>query len=269
MYLTFVLSFALLAQGPSAIVDDRKQETELRQQEIRQQMEGRRQEVELRRQETRQQAEEIRVQKVDDRKQETELRQQEIRQQMEGRRQEVELRRQETRQQAEEIRVQKAEEVRQHREELRQQATDRLDERRAQAVERLSQRVNFINDKLTDGYFHRLDSFVNVLDKMVLRADRMTEERGLDVSSARLKIDAAYAAVNTARERVLEQKTKIYVVSLENVEAVGQAMSSAIRELRADHNRLRDETIMPLRERLKSVLEELKNAIVAAENNSL
>lgn len=197
----------------------------------------------------------------------------ELRQRLETQKQEIEVKRQEVRMKTEEIRLQKADELRKRQEEVKERIVNRLDERRAQAVERITQRINHINDKLTEGYLRRLEAMKNVLDKMVERAKRL-EERNVDVSSIRVELSAAYDAINRAREKVLDQKAIVYSVSIAAAtsespwalaENIGQMMSSAIAELRAAHNRLRDEVMAPLRDALKKVLDALRAVVGAGE----
>jgi len=196
-----------------------------------------------------------------------EAKRQELRDQLETHKQEVKEMRDEFHQKASDIRARKEEELKQRQEELKQKIADRLDERRAKIVERLSEQVNAINDKITDGYLKHLDVMVNILDKMVARADKL-EEQGLDVSVARMELSGAYASVNDIRNKVLVQKEKIYSVADEDVEVIGQKMSSTIHELRADLGTLRDE----MHSLLKNVLNVLKNiaqtmAQTSNENN--
>lgn len=215
-----------------------------------------REHLEEERQTARVQLQEAREMAVDNRE-EAMARQRQV---LEEGRSQGEAHRQEAMERVEEIRAQREEKLAVHREELRQALEERLDERRRQIAEQMADRINFLNDKLTDTYFNRLDAFMITLDKMDMRAERL-EMEGIDVSEAMAEIVAAREVISSARELVLIQKSKIYKVEIEEGEAPGEAFRRVLEELKEDHRELRENVMRPILEALRNVLDILKEAV--------
>lgn len=170
---------------------------------------------------------------------------------------EIDLKTAEKRRAVLEIAQRKRLSLQENQERIRTEAERLLKPDKVEIVERLSERINFINDKITDAYLRHLDSIDKVLTKIVSRLDK-AEKSGSDVSELRLKVVAAMETMNLVREEVLAQKEKVYSVRIDSAETVGQAFSQARNDLREDHDRLKREVIRPALDIIKEIHQALK-----------
>lgn len=163
----------------------------------------------------------------------------------------------------EEIKIQRIEELRQRQEELRQNMQERFSDGQVVAGENFSERLNRLNDVLTDRYSGRIGAFETVLDKMELRA-QILEVADRDVSDALSAVAAAREVIIEARELILDQKEKVYVVEIIDEESPGESFRVILREFQQDHKELRDNVMRPIISAMKEALNALKEARVGS-----
>ena len=166
----------------------------------------------------------------------------------------------EMRRKLEDLRLEKEKELSFGQEELKKRTQEFLSEKKAQTAEKLSKKLNFINDKITDTYLRHLEKWNDLLDRMDSRADNLTEE-SFNTSEVKLKIAAARNAILKANEQILIQKAKIYTVKIDDEESVGEIFSQARKELGNDLERLKKEVMKPIKEILREIHQSFKETV--------
>ncbi|OGZ61823.1 MAG: hypothetical protein A3H51_00265 [Candidatus Spechtbacteria bacterium RIFCSPLOWO2_02_FULL_38_8] len=117
---------------------------------------------------------------------------------------------------------------------------EKLEARLEERAERLANHLNNLNAVLTDNYLKHLDKMEEVLDKILVRAGTIEEEKGLDLSSVEEAAETVRQKIEAARDAVLEQKEKVYVATIETKEDIGPTLREMMAEFKQDHSALRE-----------------------------
>lgn len=167
----------------------------------------------------------------------------------------------------------KREEAKTRMETKREEAKERIakikDERKKQLAEKLSGQFDRINKKWTDHFANVLDRYEEIIGKMRDRAFRAAD-RGNDASSATSAIDSAEVAVKNARDAVVAQAAKTYVLDTSvlppdsgedgaTVKALREAFTGLHKSLFENLKALRDGEIKGAKEALHTALTELSS----------
>ncbi|MEW5805116.1 MAG: hypothetical protein AB1721_00065 [Patescibacteria group bacterium] len=244
------------------------QEQRQQRQEIKQQIQEQRQELQ---QETQEQRKNLRLRVLEVKKQPlaqplvpTEVRrellnkkvqtQEEFLQKREEWRNQIQQRQEEFRAQIQENRAELKTYIEEKRVALKEQLQNIRDERKQAIVERIDQRIDELNQRMTNHFLAVLEKLETVLERIGSRADK-AEANGLDVSAVRSAITEAEQAIAAARTAVAEQSGKTYLINItdeENLKAdVGQARQALAEDLKA------------VREVIKSAHDAVRRAAVA------
>lgn len=169
-------------------------------------------------------------------------------------------------QRIEQVRVEK-EQMLEAREErlvnIHEQARERLNEQMQNRIEQLAERLNMVNGNMTDAYLSQLNALYNIFERAMVHLERASGVAGADLSAVYEAADHSLDAINSAREAVLEQKSKIYTGEVESAETMGEALRGMIQQFRTDHQVLRDEHLFPARESVRGVLRSLQEAVTS------
>ncbi len=179
----------------------------------------------------------------------------------EERKEAIEIRNIEMRDQAERIREERKEDVITRQEELKERIQGIRDERKRAVAERLAENIDRLNKNLSSRYNGFLNAMELVLDKIEVRIAKIEETRGVDLSEIYTRIQDSRNFIERAREQVIEQAAKSYIVVLESEETLREDFSASISDLREDHRALRDQFISPLRTIIRDVMETLKEEV--------
>ena len=179
----------------------------------------------------------------------------------EERKQELEQKREERKVEFEERR----QELEQKREERKVEFLEEMEERLQERAEKLAERLNEKNDKLADAYLRHLNKMEVVLDKILVRTDKLEAEHELDLSEVRTTGEMVRDNIDAAREEVFLQKEKVYTVVVENKEQLGEAFRTVIQQFKADHGALREE-LKNARSAIRDFFQELKDAVKATRS---
>jgi hypothetical protein len=95
------------------------------------------------------------------------------------------------------------------KEKLRERLRERIGERKRAIVEKIYDRINVLNERMTDHYMDVLDHLEKVLERIESRTAK-AKLNGRDVTSVESAIEKAHQAINTAREAVKAQAEKVY-----------------------------------------------------------
>lgn len=116
------------------------------------------------------------------------------------------------------------------REELKDRLKELKDARKEQAVAKLYDSINALNERLTKHYLAVLEQVEKVLANVEGRADKAAAN-GLEVGTARTAVTIAESAIAAARTAVQAQAAKVYAVTVNasstvksDVQAVRQAL---------------------------------------------
>jgi len=152
--------------------------------------------------------------------------------------------RQETRENIERIREENRGLIEQRRLALKEQLGLLQNEEKAEIVERIYDNLNRLNDQIVTRLLVKIDQIEEVLERVKSRTDK-AQEAGLDVSGVREAIVVAEEAIENARAAAETQAGNVYEIT------IGDEAS-----LRTD--------IKPVRDRLQSDLEALRQKVVLA-----
>ncbi len=173
----------------------------------------------------------------------------------------IETRTMEMRSQVESIREERAEKDRVRQEEFKEKLQGIRDERRRVSAERLAENIDRLNRNLSSRYGGFLDAMELVLDKIEVRVAKIEESRGINLTETYIRIQDSRNLIERAREMVIEQATKSYIVTIESEETLRSDFSAVIRDLRNDHRVLRDQFISPLQNIIRDVMLTLRENV--------
>jgi DNA repair exonuclease SbcCD ATPase subunit len=128
--------------------------------------------------------------------------------------------REEIQRQIEQIRTEYRKQIQEKREEmkakievlkerLRTRLKERISERKRGIVEKIYERINALNKRMTDHYMDVLDHLEKVLERIESRTAK-AELNGRDVSKVKEAIEKAHEAIEKARETIKVQAEKVY-----------------------------------------------------------
>lgn len=126
------------------------------------------------------------------------------------------------------------------REELKVRLDKIKDEHKKKTVERIDQRIDALNDKMMRHFSSVLVKLEEMLVRISERADRVSIERGLDVSSVRSAIDKANTAIASARSAIEVQSGNIYTIKITTESALKIDVGKARQALNTDLAKVRD-----------------------------
>lgn len=132
------------------------------------------------------------------------------------------------------------EEVEAKRKELKTHLEKVKDERKKETVERIDQRMDALNDKMMRHFSVVLDKLEEVLVRINERADKVSTERGHNVSSVRSAIDKANTAIALARVAIENQSGKTYTINVTVESALKSDVGRARQDLHADLAKVKD-----------------------------
>jgi methyl-accepting chemotaxis protein len=95
------------------------------------------------------------------------------------------------------------------KEQLRKELQGKISEQKQKIVERIYERINALNERMTNHYLDVLDHLEKVLERIESRTAK-AKLNGRDVSSVETAIEKARQAINNAREAVKAQAEKVY-----------------------------------------------------------
>lgn len=194
--------------------------------EFRQNTQQQRQDI---RQDIQTQREDLRTQTVDQRRATTEN----IRSKRDAFLQDVGQKRDQFRDRMEQAREEFQQKTQEYRAGLKERLQTIRDERKREAVERVSDRFGHVNERITNHFLKALERLENILAKIRARADKAAEN-GHDISLVNSAIAAAQAAIKAARDAVSAQAGKIYEISVEGEENLGENVSETRHALNED-----------------------------------
>lgn len=186
------------------------------------------------------------------------------------RRKAIEEKKSELLERAKQIREEKKEEIEKIKEEFRQKIQQIKDEKKIILAERLSEKINNVNRKITNAYLRHLDHLEEVLNKIEDRTLKIETKREVDLSETKDLIDKARNKIDEVRTAVLGQQAKEYVVEIESVENLEEAFRNTVQQMIEDHKKVRDEikdVVLSIRNVVLSIKDALKNSAGAQENN--
>jgi len=162
------------------------------------------------------------------------------------------------------LRTEYAEEIAARKQQFEEKVRQMTEERHQQAAIRLSERVNLVNQNMTNGYFNYLNAIEIVLDKLETRTQIVGEATGFDMAAFLEEIASASIRIEDAREAVIAQKSKEYVIEIESETTLGADISATMQELRTDHASLRDNVLDPVRHLIRDLTQVLHDTVTAA-----
>jgi len=152
------------------------------------------------------------------------------------------------------LRENRAEEIRERQEAFRARLQEIPDQARRNRAERLAENINRVNENLSRRYEGFLGAMELVMDKIEIRIGRIEEANGVDLTLVYSKIEEFRGLIADAREAILEQQSKVYLVEIDSVETMMEDFRETMREMRNDHKALRVEVIDPLRTLVRDIV---------------
>ncbi|OGM99004.1 MAG: hypothetical protein A2915_03525 [Candidatus Yanofskybacteria bacterium RIFCSPLOWO2_01_FULL_41_34] len=146
-------------------------------------------------------------------------------------------------------------EIKTKREELKTRLEKIKDVRKKETVERIDQRMDALNEKMVQHFSNVLDKLEEMMVRVSKRADRVSTERGLDVSEVRLAAEKAITAIALARTAVETQSGKTYTIKVTSESALKVDVGKARQSLGAD--------LVEVRDAVKAAHSAVKDAAVA------
>jgi len=162
------------------------------------------------------------------------------------------------------LRAQHAEEIEARKQQFEEKVIQMTEERHQQAAIQISERVNRVNQNMTNAYLNYLNAIEMVLDKIETRAQIVGDATGSDMTAFLEEIASANINIEQAREAVIAQKSKEYVAEIESETTLGADISAIMQELRSDHSSLRESVLDPIRHLLRDITQVLHDAVTAA-----
>jgi len=162
------------------------------------------------------------------------------------------------------LRAQHAEEIEAKKQQFEEKVMQMTEERHKQAATQISERVNRVNQNMTNAYFNYLNAIEMVLDKIETRAQIVGDAIESDMTAFLEEIASAEINIEQAREAVIAQKSKEYVAEIKSETTLGADISAIMQELRSDHTSLRDNVLDPIRHLVRDITQVLHDTVTAA-----
>lgn len=162
-------------------------------------------------------------------------------------------------QRAEEIKEQKAEEIAEKQEMFRAKINEIKDEKLRNRAEILSKNINKVNYNLSNRHTGLIGAMEIVLDKLESRVDKIETEKGIDLPDLYEKINEARELIEDIKEKIISQKSNVYVVDISSEQNIRLDFQEKIREMRKDHEELREEVHNYLRSLIREIINSLKD----------
>ena len=125
------------------------------------------------------------------------------------------------------------------------------DERKKQLVEKISNQLKELNERMMNHFSNVLEKLEKILAKIGSRADKAVAN-GVDVSAVRTAITAAEQVIAASREAIKVQLAKVYVPTVSTEDNLRVDVGGARQALHADLVRVRD-TVVAAREAVRKV----------------
>ncbi len=164
-------------------------------------------------------------------------------------------------------RERQAEQIRIREEEFRSRIQEIADEARRGRAERLAENINNVNERLSSRYDGYLNAMELVLDKIEIRIARIEDAINSDLSGAYVLIDEFREAIADARDKILDQRAKIYFVEIGSENTITDDFRATMEEMRNDHEILKTETIFPLRGMIGSIMTMIEREVMGNDQN--
>jgi hypothetical protein len=161
---------------------------------------------------------------------------------------------------AQPIRSLQSEERRVFEERVRQQ----LDEQRQRVALRIADMLYRSNISLATQYQQYLDRMERVLEKMRTRAQAF-EAQGSDIDLTLAAIAVAQDVITDVRSHIQVQLDKEYVPVITDAQPAGPAIRDTVRQLRTDHQQLRDTQLSRVRTAMQEAFLTLREAAPVVE----
>lgn len=162
----------------------------------------------------------------------------------EQRTQEIMQERVQTEHRVQELRNEAMIQVEQKREEFREKVQSFSNEALRLRTEVLARNIERVNENLSQRYGGYLDALELILDKL----------ETLDSFSEYDEVAEARVFISQARERIMEQRAKAYIVDLGPEETLRDDFQRTMNEMRRDHRQIMEEYISPLRSLIRNIM---------------
>jgi len=184
----------------------------------------------------------------------------------EERQQEFQARRLELQQEVQQLREEIKERIQAKKEAFQEKLQQIRDERKRTQAQNLSDNINKLNENLCNRYDGYLNALTLVLDKIENRAKKIsqattTATTTINLTSFYQKLNQARQAIEEAREKIVVQKSKVYIVEIESEETLKTNFQTVIRQLKDDHQNLRENVLSKTRNLVRDVIQALKDAL--------
>jgi len=113
------------------------------------------------------------------------------------------------------------------------------DENKQRVVEKIDQRFDALNEKLTNHFINVLDRLDAILLKIKVRAEK-AKTNGADISAVEVAIEAAEEAIAEARTAAEEQALKTYTIEIEGEETLRANVGEVRQQLGDDLKGVRE-----------------------------
>lgn len=177
---------------------------------------------------------------------------------------ETEQRAQEAEEKALLLRAQHAEEIEAKKEQFEERVMQMMEERKQTLAVQHSERINMVNGNRTDAYLNYLDAIELVLDKLEARAQIIGDATGTDMTAFLDEIASANSKIEEAREAVIAQKSKEYVLEINSETSMGEDIFATVRELYGDYSSLKVNVLDPIRHLVRDLIQVLRDTVSAA-----
>jgi len=130
-------------------------------------------------------------------------------------------------------REESVEKFKEEREAFKEKVSQIRDTKKKAVVTKIDTKIAEINKKRTDQMTERLNKMSEILDKVGVRSSESSTS-GKDLTTVDTLVSAARIAVASAQTAVSTQAGKAYVASIVSEDAIGDAMSTALKSLQTD-----------------------------------
>lgn len=129
------------------------------------------------------------------------------------------------------------------------------DENKQKTTENIVDLIQELNKKITDNFVKKVDQIENVLISIESRIKK-AQDNGINVSSVESKVEIAKSAIDSAREAIKTQSSKVYQVNITNESTLRMEMEKLRDTFRKDINIIR-ELVKKAHMAVKDVVNEL------------
>jgi DNA repair exonuclease SbcCD ATPase subunit len=129
--------------------------------------------------------------------------------------------------------------IAEERDQLKSRLAKIRDERKKQTVEKISQRLEELNENRVAHFTEVLNKLDKTLERIISRTDKAAS-RGLDVSAVREAINTARTAIAAGRNAVNAQAAKVYQIGITTEERLRADVGAARQALHDDLVKVRD-----------------------------